>query len=194
MRSTNQTNARVLIIEADRGIASLYADVIGTHCDSVRIDVCSPADDAVLHDNVGGADVIVCSCGAGGGNRFDVMRDVLTQRSCATVLVLVPADMPELADEAIACGASDVLVRAPGYLEQLAVSVRKNVAKSRVAMRAELRAEDMRREMVQMRREAMLLRTELEEVSRRAFAPKERVSGVLPLPVITRPVEMAKAA
>jgi DNA-binding NarL/FixJ family response regulator len=196
MRSERTNGGRVLIVEDDRALAGLFTDVIATHCQrqGMRIDLCGPRELEPLHDNIGGADVVLCSCGAEDGTRFDVLRAILTVRSCAAVLVLIPADMPGLADEAIAAGASDVLLRAPGYLEQLPVAVRKTVARSRAAMAAEVRAATARRELVQIRCEVASLRAELEEASRRSLPPKDRATGTLPLPVVTRPHEFARAA
>jgi DNA-binding NarL/FixJ family response regulator len=197
MRSTKHDGrfaGRVLIVEADRALAGLYADVIATHAPGLRIDACPPERHEALHDNLGGADVVVCSCDAGAGNGFDVLRAIHTERACATVLALIPADRPDLADRVLEAGAADVLLRAPGYLDQLAVAVRKNIAASRRAMRAEARRDQARRELEQAKREMAILRLEAQDLSRRVHAMKGRPMGALPLPVITRPVEMAKAA
>src|SRR3954465_1325317 len=66
MRGTQKNGGRVLIVEADRALAGLFADVIATHCPGMRIDVCAPEEHGLLHDNAGGADVVVCSCGPSG--------------------------------------------------------------------------------------------------------------------------------
>jgi DNA-binding NarL/FixJ family response regulator len=182
----------VLIVESDRALAGLFADVIATNCPGLRIDACTLEERDLFQDNVGGADVVVCSCGSGAGSRFHALREIMTLRSCSTVLVLVPADMPELADEAIEAGAADVLLRAPGYLEQLPVAVRKNVAKARQAIAADAREDGMRGEMITIRREIALLRTELAEASHRPAM--DRSMEGLPLPVITRTHTFAKAA
>ena len=188
----------MLIVDADRALGGLWADVIGTHCPGMRIDVCAPTPDErePLHDNAGGADVVVCSCGggSGAGNRFDTLRELLTLRPCLAVVVLIPADLPALADEAIAAGATDVLLRAPGYLEQLPIAVRKNVAKSRAAIAAEARAERVRAEMITIRGEIALLRADLNEASAKRRTAVDRPRGMLPLPVITRTHGLARAA
>src|SRR5262245_6243676 len=101
------STGRILLVEPDEALGRLYADIIATHCPGLRIDVCRPDESALLEDNAGGADVAVCSCGTTDGGRggFETLRRLMTLRPCLVVLMLVPADRPLLADEALGAGA-----------------------------------------------------------------------------------------
>ncbi len=76
-------------------------------------------------------------------------------------MAIVPADRPGLADEALSAGATDVLLRSPGYLEQLPLVVRAAVVRSHARAGEERRTRDIE---VEVR----ALRQELDEARSRA--------------------------
>jgi len=177
MFSGQAKTGRVLLVESDPAQGSLYADIIATHCPGLRIDICRPDERTMLEDNAGGADVAICSCGSAPAAKLEVLRALTTLRPCLVVLVLVPADRPQLADEALAAGASDVLLRAPGYLDQLALAVRKNVALAKVRLAESLRQAEATRTTARLSAENEELRRELCELevvaaAATAFEPK----------------------
>jgi hypothetical protein len=161
MNGGKTTTGRVLIVEADLAVAALYADLIHTRCPGLRIDCCHPDQRTLVEDNAGGADVVVFSCGHGPATALDFLRELLTMRPCLTTLSLVPADRPELAAEAIAAGATDVLLKAPGYLDQLPVAAHKNVYTSRIRTAERTRIDLAFRAQEQSRRAIAELRKEL---------------------------------
>lgn len=172
--------ARVLIIHEDAPLGDLYAQQIDTHCRGVRIDRCGPTDHALIDDNAGGADLAIISI-ADTPLPFETLRRLLTLRPCLPVLALVPASRPGLADAAIRAGAADVLLCAPGYLEQLAATTRKNVllARARLSERA------------QIDRLTAALRASAGQI---AELKTELASPALPRPVVTIRPALARAA
>ncbi len=184
MNSQNATAGRILIIESNAAQGDLYADLIATHCPGTRIDISQSADCPALDDNAGGADLAVCSCGPTPATRFDDLRRLLAARPCLRVLMLIPAELPHLADEAIACGAAAALLRAPGYLQQLPIAVRTNIARAKAAVQRRTRAEAAARELRAAQVRIVRLENELA-----ALAASNRISTrsvhPRPLPVIT---------
>jgi DNA-binding response OmpR family regulator len=165
MRPTYTLTGRVLVVESDEPLAGLYSDLIDTHCPGLRVDICRPEQASLIEDNAGGADVAVVSCGSNGATLLDSLRHLLTFRACLSVLVLIPADRPELADVAIRAGAADVLLRAPGYLDQIAVCVRKNVVLARANTAARLRTESLHRTIGELRDEICAHHVELTQAT-----------------------------
>ena len=182
MNGKNTIGGRVLIVESNAAQGDLYTDLVATHCPSTRIDVCRTPDCPCLDDNAGGADLALCCCGPTPATRFDDLRRLLTARPCLRTLVLIPAEEPHLADEAIAAGAADVLLRAPGYLQQLPVAVRKNIARARTAVQHRTREEATARDLRTARVTICRLETELAALATSHRTPTPRP---LPLPVIT---------
>ncbi|HMN42167.1 MAG TPA: hypothetical protein PKE29_15080 [Phycisphaerales bacterium] len=191
MNSGTNSGGRVIIVESNAPQGDLYADLIATHCPSTRIDLCRSPDCPCLDDNAGGADLAICSCGPTPATRFDHLRRLLTARPCLRVLVLIPADEPHLADEAIASGAADVLLRAPGYLQQLPVAVRANIAHARAAVHSLARAEAARKELRAAQVRVCVLENELSALAMSTRVPTPRP---LPLPIITTRRTLTRAA
>jgi hypothetical protein len=191
MNSKNVTGGRILIIESDAAQGDLYADLVATHCAMTRIDVCRAPACPSLDDNAGGADLAICSCGPTPATRFDDLRRLLTARPCLRVLVLIPAEEPTLADEAIAAGATDVLLRAPGYLQQIPVAVRKNITRARLAVQVRTREAAIARELRAARVTVCRLEAEMAAMASLHRAPAPRP---LPMPVITTRRAAAQAA
>ncbi len=189
--STTTSTGRVLIVEPDAPLAGLYAGLIDTHCPGMRVDVCRSEQTTLIEDNAGGADIAIVSCGPHAATCLDTLRKLLTLRACLCVLVLIPADRPELADVAIRAGATDVLLRAPGYLDQIAVCVRKNVALSRLHTAARLRTDALHRTIRELHAQVADHRAELAET-----AVRDRTIDVQPPATIhiTRTFAPARAA
>ncbi len=185
MRTHSQLCGRVLIVESDEPLARLYAGLIQTHCPGIRVDCCRPDQATLIADNAGGADLAITSCGPSAATSFDSLRDLLTLRPCLCVLALIPADRPQLADAAIDSGATDVLLRAPGYLDQIAVCIRKNVALARMRTPERLRTEALRRTLHGPTEQVSTLRAELDARHANVLAdsPAARVGTIH----ITRP-------
>lgn len=189
--STTTSTGRVLIVEPDAALAGLYAGLIDTHCPGMRVDMCQNEQTSLIADNAGGADIAIASCGPNSATCMDTLRQLLTLRACLCVLVLIPADRPELADVAIRAGAADVLLRAPGYLDQIAVCVRKNVALARASTAARLRTESLQRTIRELNSHIAELRTEVIETA----ASARETNAELPATIhIARPLSPARAA
>jgi hypothetical protein len=99
--------------------------------------------------------------------------------------MLIPAELPHLADEAIACGASAVLLRAPGYLQQLPITVRSNIARAQTATQRRTREQTAARELRAAKVQIVRLETELAALAA-GNQITTRASRPLPLPVITK--------
>lgn len=168
MRPAFPSTGRVLVVESDAPLAGLYAGLIDTHCPGHRVDICRPDQTTLIDDNAGGADIAIVSCGPNAATCLDTLRHLLTMRECLSVLVLIPADRPDLADVAIRAGATDVLLRAPGYLDQIAVCIRKNVTLARTKTAARLRTDSLQRTIRELNSHVSELRNELTETA--AFA------------------------
>ena len=179
MRPISPSTGRVLIVESDAPLAGLYAGLIDTHCPGHRVDICHPNQTTLIDDNAGGADIAVVSCGPSAATCLDTLRHLLSLRTCLSVLVLIPADRPDLADVAIRAGAADVLLRAPGYLEQIAVCVRKNVTLSRMKTTARLRTESLHRSIRELNSHASELRSELAETAAIARATDSELPATI---------------
>jgi len=169
MNRRSSITGRVLIVESDGPLGSLYTDIIRTHCPGLRTDHCRADQVSLIEDNAGGADLAILSC-APGAAPFDTLRVLLTIRPCLTTLVLAPADRPDLADAAVGAGGSDVLLKAPGYLDQLAVTVRKNVILGRTRMAERSRARTLANTFSLANREIAELRGELAAATPRTIA------------------------
>lgn len=161
MNRRTLSTGRILIIEQDGPLGSLYSDLIRTHSPGLRVDCCRPDQRTLIDDNAGGADVAILSCAPTDATALDTLRDLLTVRPCLRTLVLVPADRPHLADAAVDAGGSDVLLKAPGYLDQLAVVVRKNVALARVYLGERARSQTIGRALCLAHDQIAELRAEL---------------------------------
>jgi DNA-binding NarL/FixJ family response regulator len=185
MFSKTTIAGRILIVESNPLQAELYADVISIHCPGTRIDAAHATACPTLDDNAGGADLALCSCGPTDATRFDDLRRLLTARPCLRVLMLIPAELPHLADEAIACGASAVLLRAPGYLQQLPITVRSNIARAQTATQRRTREQTAARELRAAKVQIVRLETELAALAA-GNQITTRASRPLPLPVITK--------
>ncbi len=155
------TAGRVLIIDADEHLGALYADLIRTHCPGLRVDCCRPDQQTLIDDNAGGADLAILSCGQTAATALDALRAALAARPCLRTLVLVPADRPHIADAAVDAGGSDVLLKAPGYLDQIAVVVRKNIALARTDLASRARSRTMARALCIAHDQIAELRAEL---------------------------------
>lgn len=168
MNARTNTTGRVLIVETDAALGALFGDAITTHCPSVRVDVCHPADRLLIEDNAGGADVAICGCRATGGACLEMLRELTTLRGCLRVVVLVPADKPDLTDEALAAGAADALLRAPGYLDQLPLIVRRNIREARRAIVHGRRMDETMHALAEKTAEVISLRARLSVLERPA--------------------------
>lgn len=189
--STTTSTGRVLIVEPDAPLAGMYAGLIDTHCPGMRVDACRTDQTSLIEDNAGGADIAIVSCGPNIATCLDTLRHLLTFRACLSVLVLIPADRPELADVAIRAGAADVLLRAPGYLDQIAVCVRKNVTLARTHTAARQRAESLHRTIRELHAQIAGHRAELAETASLA----RTVDAEPPATIhIARPFAPARAA
>lgn len=167
MNARMNTTGRVLIVESDAPLGVLFADAITTHCPGVRVDVCHPADRTLIEDNAGGADVAICGCGASAAC-LEMLRELTTMRACLRVVVLVPADQPGVTDEALAAGAADALLRAPGYLDQLPLIVRRNIREARRAIVHGRRMDETMHALAEKTAEVISLRARLSVLERPA--------------------------
>lgn len=122
------TTPTVLVCEGGQGNSPLLADVIGTHCAGITPRIVDVRDTARLMELAPRSAAAVCVCDKNGVTRFDALGRILAARGAGSmlpVLALAPADMPQLADESLTLGATDALLTAPGYLDQLPLAVRK---------------------------------------------------------------------
>lgn len=119
--------ARVLVVEREAELAGLFARAITAQLNTGQVETITPSDDGFV-EAWGSATLGVCGAGRTRQRRFDDLELMIERRPEARVIFLVPADEPECVERAIELGASDVLARTPGYLEQLPMSVRKNLA------------------------------------------------------------------
>lgn len=106
---------------------TLVADAITTHCPGVDTRVCTLADADALATIAARASIAVCPCAGAPATRFDALARLLLLAPELPVIVLAPPCAPDLADEALRVGACDVLLTAPGYLDQVPIAVRKNL-------------------------------------------------------------------
>lgn len=124
------TTSTVLILPGDDHPAALYADAIGTHCSDVRPVRVSASQPETLDSIARDASLAVVSCAGRPSTRFEQLGRLRVIRGDLPVLALLPADQPAAADLALSIGAEDVLLTAPGYLEQLPLRVRANLRRS----------------------------------------------------------------
>jgi len=128
--STHTTASTVLILPGDEHPAALYADAIATHCAGVlpvRVPA-GPPDQ--LRTLAAGASLAVVACTAKPATRFEPLARLRMSCGDIPVLALLPADQPAAANLALSIGADDVLLTAPGYLEQLPLRVRANLRRA----------------------------------------------------------------
>jgi diguanylate cyclase (GGDEF)-like protein len=121
----------VLILSDDRAVRLLCADAIGTHCPGVTVASVDGEDPLAIKAAAGAAAVAIVGCDGGpcpGGpdaaRRLVNLAKLRVAGSDAPALVLIPADRPGVADQALRVGADDVLLMSPGYLDQLPWRVR----------------------------------------------------------------------
>lgn len=166
--------ARIVVVDADAGRARLCADVISTHATGAWAE--GFGTDELAGALVEAADGAVCVC-EDGRLPLEIVRHLrarLGASARAALVVVVPADRPGLAEEALRAGATDVLLRSPGYLEQLPVVVRAALIRAAaIASRATL--EDSWRDQIRQ------LSSELAET--RALA--DRLEGIAQTDALT---------
>lgn len=132
---------KVVIIEPDLTLRTLLLDAIHVHCPGLQACAAMPTSDTFQQD-LDSADLAICTCGPTPDTYLKQLLVLSTLRPALPTLLLVPADKPWLADEALAAGATDVLLRTPGFLEQLPIAVRKNIvlAKSHASQSSRLQS------------------------------------------------------
>lgn len=129
-RTASARPRSVLVLDPDPVSSALVTDTVRTLCAPADVRAgWTPGGLATASlDDVG---VVVAGTGASPATRFAAMASVLEHHDHLPIVLLVPAGEPALADEALCRGASDVLVRTPGYLDQLPVMVRKHLRTER---------------------------------------------------------------
>ncbi len=126
-QSTHPTpQLRVIVIEDDPVVTSLTVDAIRSGYrggDVAAVDL----EDTALAGRLAVADVCVCSGDSREGEVFATLIRVLRLRPDMPVVVLLPAcdAAGGKAAQAIDLGAADVLLRGPGGLAQLPVTIRR---------------------------------------------------------------------
>jgi diguanylate cyclase (GGDEF)-like protein len=116
------TPTTVAIIAADAVHRALLADAVATGCPA-RVHAAAP-NDPEAHDLLAGAYVAITPCTGAPATRFAGLGLIAASGHPGPVLAIVPADEPALLDEALDCGATHALLQAPGYLDQVAATLR----------------------------------------------------------------------
>ena len=139
-RPAPRPEARVLIVEPQPELGHLYAETIRTHVPGAAPLVRTPQDESLCQD-VRLTDVIICSAGETRRTRFQDLEQLSLMHPEGRIVLLAPAHAVECVEAAFELGAQDVLLKSVGYLEQLPVTIRKNIlqARSWAAREASLR-------------------------------------------------------
>lgn len=144
MGSTALTPPRVLIVDAGGGHAEFLGDVLRTHGASAETRYVSWKDEDI-RAAAEWADVVVCECGRTPTARLHPLETIVSLRADVPTVFLAAGDDVDAAARAAAAGATDVLLRVPGYLDQLPITVRQAHARAVRDADARLRMESMTR-------------------------------------------------
>lgn len=125
--------ARIVVVDADAGRARLCADVISTHAAGARAEGFGVEEFAGAFAEAADGAVCVCEDARLPLEILRHLREGLNASARAALVAIVPADRPGLAEEALRAGATDVLLRSPGYLEQLPIVVRASLLRASMA-------------------------------------------------------------
>lgn len=129
MPTDSRNLPRVLIVESGHASGEFLADTLRTHAAAAEVRFSHWKDDD-LAALAGWAEVAVCAAGDSASNRLHPLVTLLALRPQLPTLFLTPADDRDSALPAMNAGASDVLLRVPGYLEQLPTAVRLTHARA----------------------------------------------------------------
>lgn len=123
--------SRILVIEDDPDTASLIADVLVTHMQSVRVEVASSLAQAFAAqpETCG---LVLCDFHLPDGTGLDALRR-LKERNPRIAFILVTGEREvRLAVEAIRAGAVDYVVKTPQFLTTMPIIVEKNLEVCRI--------------------------------------------------------------
>lgn len=142
--------ARIVVVDADAGRACLCADVISTHAAGIHAESIGASEH--ISDELAKFDGAVCVC-SDTRLPLEILRLVRARMSSGALVAIIPADRPGLAEEALAAGATDVLLRSPGYLEQLPVIVRAAVTRASARAAEVTKSDDAKAEVHRLKAE-----------------------------------------
>ncbi|MFH1498267.1 MAG: response regulator [Verrucomicrobiota bacterium] len=156
---------RVLYAEHHALDVELTRRHLARHAAHIVLDNVTDADGArrVITENPGAHDVLLLDYRLIGTNALELLRELRDSRSPALPVVLVTGQGDEaVAVEALRLGASDYLVKRPGYLHELPATLenafsRALLARERAALRASEAAGRLREEALQTLPQGVLL-------------------------------------
>ncbi len=111
----------VTIIERDAAIAALFAERLSRdHIDQRTIN----GSDIPTHRVCvfAASDAIICGEPSPSTSQIELVRSIASRTPSIPILALVPATEPECASRLYDAGAAAVVIRTPGFLDQLAVT------------------------------------------------------------------------